>query len=115
MLTRWPIQRTVFLKKILRGTLCVLIKKSLAMLSYVLPFPVSAYHLLPLSQESMRWFRLTLVTSTIALLEASVPFAFVTIAFPLILFLVQVQRWPDGWMDGWMFGTFSSSLFQLLV
>ena len=80
------------------------------MLSYVLPFPVSAYHLLPLSQESMRWFRLTLVTSTIALLEASVPFAFVTIAFPLILFLVQVQRWPA---DGWMFGTFSSCLFPI--
>jgi len=85
------------------------------MLSYVLPFPVSAYHLLPLSQESMRWFRLTLVTSTIALLEASVPFAFVTIAFPLILFLVQVQRWPaDGWMDGCL-GPSLPAFFQLLV
>ena len=85
------------------------------MLSYVLPFPVSAYHLLPLSQESMRWFRLTLVTSTIALLEASVPFAFVTIAFPLILFLVQVQRWPDGRMDGCLgpsLPPFSNCLFN---
>ena len=86
-----------------------MIKKSVATVSCA-PFSVSAYHLLPLSQESRWWFRLILLLLLDCFKQVS--FAFVLISlFSLFLKkkkeLFLVQRWMDRRS---MLGTFSSSL-----